>query len=250
MRYNLPTHSIKIEIMIETPQSIVNEKGEIALRSLVEVGGGRVTAAHFGAYDYTANFGITATHQNLRHEACNFARQMMLVALTPLNIRVSDSVTVEIPAPIHRGEDLTDEQTEENFLAVHAAWRKHFTNVTDSLINGFYQSWDLHPAQLAPRYAAIYAFFLDNSAEQGKRLRAFLDKATKAIVTGSQFDDAASAQGLLNFFTRALSCGAMTEAEVFEATNLSKIELDSASFAEIMKNRKKASASNETDAFV
>jgi hypothetical protein len=236
--------------MIETPQAIVSEKGEIVLRSLVEAASGRCASAHFGAFDYTANFAITATHQNLRHEACNFARQMMQIALSPLNIRVSDSVTVEIPTPIHRGENLSGEETEENFLAVHAAWRKHFTNVTGSLINGFYQSWDLHPAQLVPRYAAVYAFFLENSEEQGKRLRGFLDKATQAFLTGNQFDDAASAQGLLNFFTRAISCGAMAEKEVFEAAGLSKSELDSASFAEIMKNRKKASASNETDAFV
>ncbi|MEJ7861174.1 MAG: hypothetical protein WKF90_06000 [Pyrinomonadaceae bacterium] len=249
-QHNLPKHSIKIEIMIETPQAIVSEKGEIVLRSLVEAASGRCASAHFGAYDYTANFAVTATHQNLRHEACNFARQMMQIALSPLNIRVSDSVTVEIPTPIHRGENLSSEQKEENFLAVHTAWRKHFANVTGSLINGFYQSWDLHPAQLVPRYAAVYAFFLENSEEQGKRLRGFLDKATQAFLTGNQFDDAASAQGLLNFFTRAISCGAMAEKEVFEAAGLSKSELDSASFAEIMKNRKKASASNETDAFV
>jgi len=249
-QYNLPISSVKIEIMIETPQAIINEKGEIALQNLVEAASGRCAAAHFGAYDYTANFAITATHQNLRHDACNFARQMMQIALSPLNIRLSDSVTVEIPTPIHRGDNLSGEQTEENFLAVHTAWRKHFTNVTDSLIDGFYQSWDLHPAQLVPRYAAVYAFFLENSEEQGKRLRVFLEKATQAMLTGNQFDDAASAQGLLNFFVRALSCGAMTETEVFEASGLCKSELDSASFAEIMKNRKKASASNEVDAFV
>ncbi len=136
------------------------------------------------------------------------------------------------------GENLTGKQIEENLLVVHTAWRKHFNNVTDSLINGFYQSWDLHPAQLVPRYAAVYAFFLESFEEQGKRLHGFLDKATQATLTGNQFDDAASAQGLLNFFTRALSCGAMTEIEVFEATGLSKNELDSASFTEIMKNRK------------
>ncbi len=237
-QHNLTKNTVKIEIMIETPQAIVNEKGEIVLRSLVEAANGRCTSAHFGAYDYTANFAIAATHQNLRHEGCNFARQMMQIALSPVGVRLSDSVTIEIPTPIHPGENLTGKQIEENLLVVHTAWRKHFNNVTDSLINGFYQSWDLHPAQLVPRYAAVYAFFLESFEEQGKRLHGFLDKATQATLTGNQFDDAASAQGLLNFFTRALSCGAMTEIEVFEATGLSKNELDSASFTEIMKNRK------------
>jgi hypothetical protein len=53
-------------------------------------------------------------------------------------------------------------------------------------------------------------------------------------LTGNQFDDAASAQGLLNFFIRVLSCGAMTEKEVLEAANLTVEELHSVSFVKII----------------
>ena len=94
--------------MIETPEAIVNERGEINLRNLVEAGKGRVNSAHFGAFDYTASFGISGTHQHLRHEACNFARQMMQISLAPLGIRLSDSVTTEMPIPIHKGENLSE----------------------------------------------------------------------------------------------------------------------------------------------
>ena len=186
-------------------------------------------------------FGIAGVHQHLRHEACNFARQMMQIALAPLNIRLSDSVTTEMPIPIYKGENLTKEQSKENFRAVHNAWRKHFNNVTNSLINGFYQSWDLHPAQLAARYAAVYSFFLESKDEQAKRLKGFIEKATQANLTGNTFDDAASAQGLLNFFARGLSCGALTEMEIIEATNLSIEELKSGSFAQIMESNTKKS---------
>ena len=61
-------------------------------------------------------------------------------------------------------------------------------------------------------------------------------------MTGNQFDDAASAEGLLNFFIRALSCGAMTEEEILEAANLTLEELRSASFVKIIENRQKAEA--------
>lgn len=236
---NLEHGAIEIEIMIETPQSIVSETGEIALRKLVEAGRGRVNSAHFGAYDYTASFGISGVHQHLQHEACNFARQMMQTSLAPLNIRLSDSVTTEMPIPIYKGENLTKEQNSENFRAVHAAWRKHFNNVDNSLINGFYQSWDLHPAQLVARYAAVYAFFLESKDAQSKRLKGFIEKATQANLTGNTFDDAASAQGLLNFFMRALNCGAMTEKEVAEATNLAAVELRTGSFLKIMNKKTK-----------
>jgi len=243
---NLENGAILIEIMIETPQSIVNDKGEIALRGLVEAGKGRVNSAHFGAFDYTASIGISGVHQHLRHEACNYARQMMQVALAPLNIRLSDSVMIEMPVAVHKGDDLTKEQMKENVRAVHNAWRKHYNNVTTSLINGFYQSWDLHPAQLPARYAAVYAFFLESAAEQGKRLKDFMEKATQANLTGNTFDDAASAQGLLNFFARAASCGAMTEKEITAATNLTIEELNSASFVRIMENRQRRESSNLT----
>ena len=183
----LENGAIKIEIMIETPEAIVNEHGEINLRNLVEAGNGRVTSAHFGAFDYTASFGISGVHQHLRHEACNFARQMMQISLAPLGVRLSDSVTTEMPVAVHKGENLSDKLRVQNKRAVHSAWRKHFNNVTNSLIDGFYQSWDLHPAQIAARYAAVYSFFLDAKDEQARRLKGFIDKATQAAMTGNDF---------------------------------------------------------------
>ena len=234
---NLPTDSIKIEIMIETPEAILNQKGEIILRKLVEAACGRCKSAHFGAFDYTSAFGIVAEHQHLQHEACNFARQMMQIALSPLGIRLSDSVTTEMPVPIYKGENLSGKQTAENRKAIHKAWRAHFDNITHSLINGFYQSWDLHPAQFVARYAAIYAFFFESKDSSAKRLEGFIEKAAQANLTGNQFDDAASAQGLLNFFIRAQSCGALDETEILEATNLSSEELRANSFAKILADR-------------
>ena len=234
---SLHENSIKIEIMIETPQSIVNEKGEIILRKLVEAGRNRVVAAHFGAYDYTASLGIAAEHQHLRCEAGNFARQLMQISLAPLGVRLADSVTIEMPVALHKGVELTEKQKAENRRAVYKAWRTHFNNVTHSLINGFYQSWDLHPAQLPARYAAVYSFFLESKDSSARRLKGFIEKATQANLTGNTFDDAASAQGLLNFFLRALSCGAMSAREIYEATELCENEIRNASFAEIMKSR-------------
>lgn len=241
---SLENGAVKIEIMIETPEAIVNERGEINLRNLVEAGNGRVNSAHFGAYDYTASFGISGVHQHLRHDACNFARQMMQISLAPLGIRLSDSVTTEMPVAVHKGENLAEKLRVQNARAIHSAWRRHFNNVTHSLIDGFYQSWDLHPAQLPARYAAVYAFFLDAKDEQSRRLTGFIEKATRAMTTGNVFDDAASAQGLLNFFLQAINCGAIDKNEVLEMIGLSENELRSASFLQIMENRRKAKAVN------
>ena len=236
---DLESGSIKIEIMIETPQSIVNKDGEINLKNIVRAGKGRVNSAHFGAYDYTASFGIAGNHQHLQHEACNFARQMMQISLAPLGIRLSDSVTTELPLAVYKNENLTENQKRENKTVIHNAWRKHFNNVTTSLINGFYQSWDLHPAQLPARYAAVYAFFLESKDDQAKRLKGFIQQATRALTTGNIFDDAASAQGLLNFFIRAKNCGAISQTEITKITGLSKEDIQSASFLKVMENLRK-----------
>ena len=51
-RNGLAAGALKIEPMIETPQAIINQRGEIALGSLVDAANGRCRSVHFGVYDY------------------------------------------------------------------------------------------------------------------------------------------------------------------------------------------------------
>jgi citrate lyase beta subunit len=238
-RLKLKAGSLKLELMIETPQSILAPDGTSALRGLVAAGAGRVTGAHFGTYDYTALCGITASWQHMRHQACDFAKHMMQVALAQSGLRLSDGATNIMPVPIHRTtptSSLTGPQQRENMDAVHSAWRVHYGDVRHSLENGFYQGWDLHPAQLPPRYVAVYSFFLAARPAATVRLRNFVEKAAQATLVGDVFDDAATGQGLLNFFVRGLSSGALTLEEAKE-TGLSVEELRGRSFLQILKSR-------------
>jgi citrate lyase beta subunit len=239
-RLGLRRGELALELMIETPQSILAADGTSALRGLVAAGEGRVVAAHFGTYDYTALCGITAAWQHMRHQACDFAKHMMQVALAQSGVWLSDGATNVMPVPVHRaaaGEALTDGQRKQNQLAVHRAWKLHFDDVRHSLVNGYYQGWDLHPAQLPTRYAAVYAFFLAARPAATARLRNFVEKAAQATLVGEVFDDAATGQGLLNFFVRGLSCGALTLDEARE-TGLSLEELQGRSFLRILQGRR------------
>jgi hypothetical protein len=141
------------------------------------------------------------------------------------------------PHKAPKGGALTPAQQEENRTAVHRAWRLHADNVRQALTNGFYQGWDLHPAQLPVRYATVYAFFLEGLDAASRRLRAFMDKAAQATRLGDVFDDAATGQGLLNFFLRGLACGALTEDEA-RAAGLTLDELRTRSFLEILQGRR------------
>ncbi|HTD44257.1 MAG TPA: hypothetical protein VK687_08760 [Bryobacteraceae bacterium] len=223
--------SVQIEIMVETPQALV------ILPKLVEAARGRCVAANFGPYDYSSSLGITSTQQDMRHPVCDFARFAMQNSLAGTGVRMSDGPTTILPVSIHRGESLDDQQKAANGEAVHRAWKAHYENIRHGLRNGFYQSLDLHPAQLPVRYAAVYSFFLEGLEAASERLRNFIAVAAKATRVGSVFDDAATGQALLNYFLRAVRCCAIPESDVLRLTGLTPAQLRSGSFLEILKTR-------------
>jgi hypothetical protein len=232
--------SLKLEFMVETTQSILNDKGQSALPSILQAAQGRCTGAHFGTYDYTASCNITAALQHHSHPACDFARHMMQVALGGTGIPLSDGATNVMPVAIHHpreGYSLSWQQEQENRKAVHAAWKLHFEHVRHSLEHAYFQGWDLHPGQLPTRYAAIYSFFMESLDAASERLKNFMSKAAQATLVGDVFDDAATGQGLLNYFLRGINCGALTEQEAIE-TGLTIEELQSRSFVKILNARR------------
>jgi citrate lyase beta subunit len=229
--------TLKMETMVEATQIIMDEEGRNPLMKIIRASEGRCIAAHFGTYDYTASCGITAKYQTMAHPVCDFAHHMTKVALGSTGIFLSDGATNVMPVPPHRGEKLSSKEKKENEKTVHNAWKVGFGHTMHSLINGFYQGWDLNPAQLPMRYAATYYFFLGSMDDATHRLKTFVERAAISTLTGDIFDDAATGQGLLNFFLRALNCGAITEAEAL-ATGLSIEELRTRSFYKILQARR------------
>ena len=233
--------TLRVELMIETTQAVINERGEANLLPLVDAARSRCDSVHLGVYDYTAARGITAAHQRMRHPACDFAREVMQVALAGTGVRVSDGGTNVLPVGPHKsgaGVALTPQQVAENRAAVHAAWKLHFADVRHSLENGLYQGWDLHPAQLPTRYAAVYSFFLESLEPAAARLRALIEKGSQPS-GGEVADDAATGQGLLGYVLRAVDCGAVTEQEAESMTGLAAAEIRRGSFAQIVAGRRR-----------
>ncbi|GAA0537799.1 DUF6986 family protein [Chitinophaga japonensis] len=236
--HGLPAGALKMETMVEATQIVMDEEGRNPLMRIIKAGEGRCIAAHFGTYDYTASCGITAKYQTMGHPVCDFAHHMTKVALAGTGIFLSDGATNVMPVGPHRGEQLTIAQQLENREAVHNAWRIGFGHTMHSLINGFYQGWDLNPAQLPMRYAATYNFFLSSYEDAVLRLRTFVARAAISTLTKDIFDDAATGQGLLNFFLKAMNCGAIAEEEAL-ATGLTLEEIRSRSFYRILEGRRR-----------
>ena len=235
---NLASHTLKMETMVEATQIIMDDEGRNPLMKIIWAGEGRLIAAHFGTYDYTASCGITAKYQTMAHPVCDFAHHMTKVALGGTGIFLSDGATNVMPVAPHRGKNITTKQLKENKQSVHNAWQIGYHHTMHSLINGLYQGWDLNPAQLPMRYAATYHFFLSSITDATHRLKSFVDRAAISTLTGDIFDDAATGQGLLNFFLKAMNCGAITEEEA-TATGLTIDEIRSRSFYKILQGRRK-----------
>ena len=232
--------AVPIEIMVEQTQTILLPDGRSTLPLLHDAARGRLVGAHFGTYDYTASCSVTAAHQEMLHPACDFARHMMQVAFAGTGVFLSDGATNVMPVGSHKpvkGQALGFDEFVDNRAIVHRAWRLHAAHVRHSLRSAFYQGWDLHPAQLPTRYAAVFSFFLEGLPAATSRLKNFVEKSAQATLMGDVFDDAATGQGLLNFFLRGLSCGALTEEETL-ATGLSLEELRGRSFLAILEKRR------------
>ncbi|WP_251443039.1 aldolase/citrate lyase family protein [Microbacterium sp. USTB-Y] len=198
-RLGLPAGRLRFEVQMETPQLIVAADGSVPVATLLHRADGRVSALHYGTYDYSASLQIAAAYQSMEHPAADFAKQVMQVAVAETGVRISDGSTNVIPVgdPEH----------------VIEAWKLHARLVRRSLERGYYQGWDLHAAQLPTRYLATYAFYREGFAAAAKRLDNYLHGSDATIM-----DEPATARALARFVVRGLECGALTAEEVRAAT--------------------------------
>ncbi len=206
-RAGLPAGRIGFEIQIETTQAVLGPDGRATVALMIGAAEGRATGLHYGTFDYSAACGVSAAHQSMDHPAADHAKAVMQAAAAGTGVRLSDGSTNVVPAG-------TAEQ-------VHAAWRLHHGLVRRSLARAYYQGWDMHPAHLPTRYAAVYAFYREGLEAACARLAAYVAKSG-----GDMMDEPATARALSGYVLRGLDCGAVDLAEVTERTGLDRARLD------------------------
>ncbi|GAA4230448.1 aldolase/citrate lyase family protein [Actinomadura meridiana] len=192
----LPSGILRFEVQVQTPEAIIDGDGRIGLRAVADAAAGRLTTAHFGAHDYTAALGLPPHEQHLDHPSCDFARHVMQVSLAGTGVRLADGASNVMPR-----NDGPDE--------VNAAWAAHAAHVGHSLRHGFYQGWDLHPAHLPSRYAAVYAFHLTGVDDVIGRVRAWHEQAGGGA--NGAVDEPPVISALTARLRRAVDCGALDE---------------------------------------
>ncbi|PRB41692.1 aldolase [Arthrobacter sp. MYb23] len=191
--HGLPAGRLRFEVQVETPQLIIGADGTSPVAQLPHVVPGRISALHYGTYDYSASLGISAEYQSMEHPVADFAKEVMQLAVAGTGIRLSDGSTNIIPV----GDSVED------------AWKLHGRLVRRSLENGYYQGWDLHAAQLPSRFSASYAFYREGLPAAALRLRNYVERTE-----GGVMDEPATARALAGFVLRGVQCGAVATDEV------------------------------------
>ncbi|CAA9232442.1 MAG: hypothetical protein AVDCRST_MAG57-1890 [uncultured Blastococcus sp.] len=199
--------ALDLELQIETPQAVLAPDGTAALARMIHIAGPRLIGLHYGTYDYSAALGIAAAHQSSDHPAADFAKQVMQVAVAGTGARAVDGSTNVLPVGSRD--------------QVHAGWRLHAGLVRRALERGFYQGWDLHPAQLVTRYVATYAFYRAALPAAADRLAGYHAGTADGVL-----DEPATARALAAVLLRGLDCGAVDDEEVQRAGGPERAVLD------------------------
>jgi citrate lyase beta subunit len=191
-RLSIKPGTVRIELMIETPQSIIDASGAFAIPKLLEAARGRCRGLHFGLYDYTASCNITAEHQTMVHPACDFARNVMQVSAAGRGVTLSDGATNIIPIR-HPRRPAREQRTrlKSRGASGHASAAEHVQRRSCMAIT-----------RVGLHLASSHPDMLPHSFSQGLKSTAaskFVKKAAQATLVGDVFDDAATGQGLLNF---------------------------------------------------
>lgn len=200
------TSPLRFEIQIETPQSVCGPDGTAQVATMIHTAQGRCSGLHYGTYDYSAACGIAAEYQAMDHPVADHAKATMQVAAAGTGVMLSDGSTNRLPVGMA--------------AEIRAAWSLHARLVDRSLRRGFYQGWDLHPAQLPTRYAATFAFYRRSFASAAARISTYLTRSE-----GGFLDEPATARALASFLHRGLACGALTDSEVRERAGVTPEQL-------------------------
>ena len=205
--HQLPSGRLGFEIQVETPQLILGSDGRAPVAAAIHAGAGRVTALHYGTYDYSASLQVAAEYQSADHPAADHAKQVMQVAAAGTGVQLADGSTNILP--IGSASEVT------------AAWAVHADLVRRALERGYYQGWDMHPGQLPTRFIANFAFYRDGFHRAARRLADYVHKTGSGIL-----DEPATARALARYLYRGFACGALDETELVGATGLDSTQLE------------------------
>ena len=200
-RAGLADASVRFEVQVETPQSVLGPGRHRPGRPDGARGDGRLTGLHYGTYDYSAFCGIAAAQQSLEHPAADHAKLVMQVAAAGTGVRLR---RLHQRAPRRRRRRRAPGLGEPPAAGPPIAGARVLPGLgpaPGAAAHAVRRDVRLLPRRLARALARLRT--TRSSGEGGRSL-----------------DEPATARALADFLLRGLDCGAVDPTEVSEESGL------------------------------
>jgi citrate lyase beta subunit len=138
-RIGLPAGHIRVQFLVESARALER------LADLTHAAGARLSGIVWGIADYSADVGLP--HIRNDHPVCDWARCALVNAAGACGVPAIDSMTLNYPTPLHRGEVLTPTQRGENRAKVLAALQQVHADTRHGIQLGMSGKWVGHPLQ-------------------------------------------------------------------------------------------------------
>lgn len=223
-RLDLPDGHIRVQFLVESARAVER------LANLTQAAGPRLAGIVWGIADYSADVGLPEIRND--HPVCDWARCALINAAGACGVPAIDSMTLNYPTPLHRGEALTPAQRAANQSKVLAALQQVHADACHGMQLGMSGKWVGHPLQAwlvlaAYREALPTARLAQDLAEVEAYQRAVAAGSGAAIVgEGMQayMADRASDRHVRSRLRRAAAWGLLPAAEAVRLGVISSAE--------------------------
>ncbi|MEA3219106.1 DUF6986 family protein [Immundisolibacter sp.] len=220
----LPDGHIRVQFLVESARAVER------LTELTDAAGTRLTGIIWGIADYSADVGLPEIRND--HPVCDWARCALINAAGACGVPAIDSMTLNYPTPLHRGETLSANQREQNRAKVLAALAQVYADARHGMELGMSGKWVGHPLQAwlvlaAYREALPAARLAQDLAEVEAYQRAVMAGSGATIVgEGMQayMADRASDRHVRSRLRRAAAWGLLPAAEAARLGLISEAE--------------------------
>jgi citrate lyase subunit beta/citryl-CoA lyase len=220
----LPEGHIRVQFLVESARAVER------LTQLTDAAGARLAGIVWGIADYSADVGLP--HIRNDHPVCDWARCALVNAAGACGVPAIDSMTLNYPTPLHRGETLSAHQREQNRARVLAALHQVYTDARHGMELGMAGKWVGHPLQawlvLAAYREALPAAQLARDLAQVEAYQRAVLAGSGATIVGEGMQaymaDRASDRHLRSRLRRAAAWGLLPAAEAARLGVISEAE--------------------------
>lgn len=176
----LPECQIKLQFLVESGYALAQ------LPELVKAVTPRLTGIIWGIADYSADINLPEVRND--HPSCDWARQAIVNMAGAANVPAIDSMTLNYPTPLHRGEGLSLVQQQANKMKVLHALKDAYVDACHGIQLGMSGKWVGHPGQLLMVLAAYQGALsqeqLDQDVEEVEIYQRSVDTGAGATMIG------------------------------------------------------------------